>query len=296
MKKYLILILILLVSIFPIRNIKGSDLSVLIDKLKGFTICQLKFYQAIPGMADNCARTTELYDFDPTPIVTGRVLIRSNFGCGNYFYKREFNKDINAFTGQNHDKHVALIGDSLTMFGGPSEIWDSYLGDGAYHVLNMGAAGSTSSAWKEHFETCIFGGEKDPWIGLGQAKPPNGINEGGGYGRPQMPPRSIMMIGGNDFHSYKGMLQAMWWAVPFRRLNTVYNIEKLITYHHQVNDGCGDYFRVTENGKKRLDPDNPRRKNPDGSCIDKDGDGNDYKDWGIGRLFVLLGNIPAVWV
>ncbi|MCP5494324.1 MAG: hypothetical protein H7A23_07190 [Leptospiraceae bacterium] len=101
---------------------------------------------------------------------------------------------------------------------------------------------------------------------------------------------------GNDFHSYKGMLQAMWWAVPFRRLNTVYNIEKLITYHHQVNDGCGDYFRVTENGKKRLDPDNPRRKNPDGSCIDKDGDGNDYKDWGIGRLFVLLGNIPAVWV
>ena len=49
MKKYLILILILLVSIFPIRNIKGSDLSVLVDKLKGFTICQLKFYQAIPG-------------------------------------------------------------------------------------------------------------------------------------------------------------------------------------------------------------------------------------------------------
>lgn len=306
MKKKLILFITMLVSIYPVKNTNGSELSVLIDKVKGNTICKLKFFQAIPGMVESCSKTTDIYKFDIIPNMTGRWILREKLGCGYYAYDARIDPDDptkviapDGRGGRNEDKHVALLGDSLTMFGGDSSIWDQYLGGGAYHVLELGAAGATSSAWKEHFETCIKGekeGSKhDPWIGLGQPKPNIGYGQRG-YGRPQLPPRSIMMIGGNDFHAYKGMLQAMWWAVPFRRLNTVYNVEKVITYHHQGNDGCGDYFRVTENGKKRLDPNNPDRMNDEGNCIDTNGSGGevDHEDWGIGRLFVLLGNIPAV--
>ncbi|MCB1193679.1 MAG: hypothetical protein H7A23_07240 [Leptospiraceae bacterium] len=291
MKKHLILIIILLILIFPVRNARGSELSKIIDQVTGFTLCNIPLITTIPGMSDNCAQTNPEH-LDLVTVATGRLLIRTGFGCGNNFYERNENKETGDITGKNLDKRVVLLGDSLTMFGGFDEVWNAYLGGGIYKVMNKGAAGATSSAWKEHFEICINAKEPkdDPW-----ASPPWNLGvPAGGYGRPQLPPRTIMMIGGNDFHVYKGMLQAMWWAVPLRRLNVVHNIEKLITYHHQGNNGCGDYRRVKNDAGEvtGIDPVSPDNE---GKCPDNYKDDKiDYKDWGLGRLFVLLGNIPAI--
>lgn len=264
------------------QHANAGDIQEFWNKIASYTYCQIPIFNDIPGMTESCAKGNPDTSLDLTPIASGRLRIRNHFGCNKNFY--DDRTDDNDGT-KNFDKHVVLLGDSLTDFGGDEVLWNLYLGNGRYNVLVKGAAGATSSAWKDHFDTCVT--RQDPFASLG---PP-----AGDYGRPQAPPRSIMMIGGNDFHVFKGMLQAMPWAVPLRRLNTVYNIEKLITYHHQGNNGCGDYKRVIENGevtgmKKVI-------SNPDGTCSIEGmeaKDGKNYENWGIGRLFVLLGNLPAV--
>lgn len=82
-----------------------------------------------------------------------------------------------------------------------------------------------------------------------------------------------MMIGGNDFVLFKGILKPLWWSVYFRQNHILNNLEKIVTHHHRGNNGCGDF---DAKGKEIT------------KCTD------DPSDWGRGRLFVLLGNIPAV--
>jgi len=274
MKKYTYIFYIVLILLFPLKQMQASYLSDIMDKLEGFTFCQIPLVTDVPGMTEKCAQTNPDGKLNFVPIITGRMILRLNLGLGCSQYSLG--------TGRN----VALLGDSLTHYGGDNDLWNMYLGGGSYKVLARGAAGSTSSAWKDHFDLCTSG--QDPLVGF----PWNLAPPAGGYGRPQLPPRSIMMIGGNDFHVFKGVLKALWWAVPLRRLNTVNNIEKVITYHHQGNNGCGDHVRTFDaSGNMSLQPIVP----VNGVCPDSNGDGIvDYKDWGIGRLFVLLGNLPAV--
>lgn len=188
------------------------------------------------------------------PSLTGRWVI-AQYGCGTTSFDPVGDKD----------KHyVALLGDSLTHFGGP--FWDSYYASGKYKVMNLGAMGATSDAWREHFDNCEA--HRNDFLFSSQ-----NIDQG----RMRLPPRSLMMIGGNDFHIYKGILQPLWFLIDLRHNNVLNNVERIITHHHKGNDGCGDRLAEGE------------------VCDDVTEDGIiDYQDWGRGRLFVYLGNIPAV--
>jgi len=213
-----------------IGELFDSDLTV-----NDFT-CNLPGIKTIGSVRDRCNRagTGDNIGFDQDDLITtlaGYLLVASK-GCADKSYNPAEEDPASR-------KNVALLGDSLTHFGGIDEFWDAYLGQGRFKVLALGAAGSTSWAWRKHFDYCD---SKDNPI--------------------QLPPRSIMMIGGNDFHVFKGILIPMWWAVPFRHAQVLNNLERMVTHHVKGNDGKGDPDQ--NDGVPR------------------------------GRLFVVLGNIPAI--
>jgi len=260
-------IIIIIISLSFASSLNASVLSEKVNQILGDTqqyLCSdLGFNQIDPFRAACGTPEISFKESDFQTIYAGRFLIANGLGCGtkNYDETKELKNNFN----------VALLGDSLTMFGGENTIWNLYLSGGRYKALALGAAGSTSSAWREHFENCEAGRGD---IGFPTPNP---------NGRLQLPPRSIMMIGGNDFHVFKGILQPMWWLVDLRHNSVLNNVERIITHHHKGNNGCGDDPKIV--------------LKPNGTCPDTDKNGavNSF-DWGRGRLFVSLGNIPAVSV
>lgn len=244
-------------------SIRASDLSEFLDHMEGELggllpeindfVCDSLGLKDLPEIG--CAKeSVDVVSDILVPSLTGRYIIAQH-GCGNHSYNPSTDKD----------KHyVALLGDSLTHFGG--SFWDAYYANGKYKVTNLGAMGATSDAWREHFDNCEAYRNDFLFNSPGVEK-----------GRMRLPTRSLMMIGGNDFHVYKGILQPLWFLIDLRHNNVLNNVERIITHHHKGNDGCGDRLAAGE------------------VCDDVTGDGIvDYQDWGRGRLFVYLGNIPAV--
>lgn len=178
------------------------------------------------------------------PYITGQQVLDNQIGCGTHWADtdRPFANSSSLAELKGDAARVAFLGDSLTHFSGPNEFWDYYLGTKNFKTVNLGAAGSGSTQWREHFDRCEAEGN-----------------------RLTLPTRSMMMIGGNDMHVWKSMLQPMWFLVPHRINSILYNVDKIIDHHKKGNDGEGD-----------------KGENPGGVAR--------------GRLFVVLGNIPAVSV
>ena len=268
---------------FPLKT-EASYLSELLEKVGVLSICNFPYLSNLPGMEASC-ETGSFTKSDLVTLLAGRSIINSH-GCSDKSYKPPTKTD----NGDKNDIYVSLIGDSLTHYGGDTgkeTLWNTYLSNGQFKVTNLGAAGSTSSAWREHFDNC----ENQTTAQVNQ--------------RMQLPPRSIMMIGGNDFHVFKGILQPLWWAVPFRRNQVLNNIERIATHHHKGNNGCGDFdadgTAVAPESCIEGDKAFPTQcyqystQNQSRTCPDRNNDGViDRSDWGRGRLFMLLGNLPAV--
>jgi hypothetical protein len=267
------LLIILLMNMF-FSYLHASELSDLMGRIGNLTICNFPFLANLPGIDSNC-QNNSWKGGDTATLYAGRMFI-NGYGCGT----QSFNPNDNQSTDTTKHIYVSLIGDSLTHYAG--DFWNFYLSNGTFKVKNMGAAGATSSAWREHFEHCT------------------NLTSSVSNQRLQLPPRTIMMIGGNDFHVFKSILMPLWWAVPLRRNSVLNNIEKIATHHHRGNNGCGDYDSnrniVTPTSCTESEKEDPTKcfEYPGNSCKDKNGDGTiDYKDWGRGRLYMLLGNIPA---
>jgi len=69
MKKHTTIILIIIFSILPLKQVQASYLSDIMDKLAGFTFCQIPLVTDVPGMTEKCAQANPDGKLDFVPII-----------------------------------------------------------------------------------------------------------------------------------------------------------------------------------------------------------------------------------